>query len=124
MTVRDKILEALGDIDNISDERLCDLLLDAFNAQRKQIERLGVENSAERIALHNEREQLRQEMHKMRSDPLYGAAGQYFFNVNRRYFHVTIEGTHIHMCESMKQASSVWVDYLGYQMTREAWLSK
>lgn len=118
--VRDKILEALGHIDNISDERLCDLLLDAFAEQRKRIEQLEVENSAERIALHNEREQLRQEVHKMRSDPLYGAGGTYFFTVNKRFFHVEVQGTQILLAESDKKRS---VDYMAQQLSRIEWES-
>ncbi len=122
MTVRDKILEALGDIDNISDERLCDLLLDAFAEQRKKIEQLEAFNNAERISLRNEQEALRQEQRRVRQDPLYAAAGDYYFVVRDRFFQLAIQGNRMQLIEAVRGDEAMpWVNYMGQQLSRQEW---
>ena len=78
--MKQKLLAALGiTLDDVSEERLLDILLDAYKAKQKQIQQLEGENGHEREMLHAEREKLRDELHRVRSDPLYGASGQFWF---------------------------------------------
>ena len=93
MTTKDKILKALDcALDDISEGRLVDILLDAYKAKNRRIEELEAENESERQGLHRDREGIRQELHKMRCDPLYGAGGDYFFVCDGRRYHVRVQG--------------------------------
>ena len=98
MSVKQKILDGLGcALDHISEERLIDILLDAYKAKQKRIEALEGENAHEREMLHAEHESLRREQHKMRSDPLYCASGRYYFGVNKMRFVVDVQCGQISM---------------------------
>ena len=104
MSVKQKILDGLGcALDHISEERLIDILLDAYKAKQRHIEQLEGENAHEREMLHAEHESLRREQEKMRRDPLYCAHGRYFFAVNGRRFIVDVQGGQIDMCEREKR---------------------
>ena len=67
MTIKQKLLDALGNtLDHISEERLIDILLDAFKAKQDEIEKLRSENSYERQRLRQERDTLENERLRMR----------------------------------------------------------
>ena len=92
-SVKQKLLRALDCLlDDISEERLVDILLDAYKAKRDRITELEGENARERVLLQTEREQIHDAHRRMNSDPLYGASGRYYFVVNKRKFCVQIEG--------------------------------
>ena len=80
MNIKEKILEvldcALGDL---SEERLLEILLDAYQRKKRTIANLEHECSAVRQQLHDERQQIREEHRRMRNDPLYTVPGAYFF---------------------------------------------
>lgn len=115
---RSRILEALGDVvDDISEERLLDILIDSYAAKKRRISELEGENAHERQALHDDRERLREEMRRMRSDPLYGAHGTYFFLCNNRKFRFDIYGRHISMFERVDQ-----YDFAAMQLSQEEWM--
>jgi hypothetical protein len=97
-----KILDALGcALTNISEERLLDILLDAYESKKKQISELQAANAREREDLHHQRELMAEEYRRMRQDPLYGAGGQYYFaNPGRgARFCVTVHGRRIILTE-------------------------
>lgn len=81
MSIKGKLLEAVGEVDvsDIGTEALVDILTSRIKAQDKKIQELHGENAEERQRLHDEMEKLRRERNRMRSDPLYCAAGRYFF---------------------------------------------
>lgn len=121
MNNRSRILEALGDVvDDISEERLLDILLDSYAAKKQRIKELEGENAHERQALHDDRERLHEEMRRMRSDPLYGACGDYYFTVGGRYFRFHVHGGRVDMLEECKGN----ISYAAQQMSLEAWAQK
>lgn len=75
MNKRSRILEALDNVvDDLSEERLLDILLDSYSAKKQRIKELESENARERQDLRDTQEQLREDMRRMRSDPFYGAS--------------------------------------------------
>ena len=100
MNIKQKILDGLGcTLDEISEERLIDILLDAYQAKERRIKALEGENAREREAMHEEREAMKREHHLMRTDPLYCAPGRYYFAVAGRRFSVDIQGSAIKMLQ-------------------------
>ena len=85
-------------IDEINENRLLDILLDAFAAQKEKIEALRGENAHERQCMRSERQLLQAEFQRMRRDPLYCAMGEYrFVGEKGAIFHVHVQGTEINM---------------------------
>jgi hypothetical protein len=118
MSVKSKIVEALGcTLDDISEERLVDILLDSYRTKKQEISRLQVENIREREDMYRERQSLRDEQRRMRSDPLYGPEGYYYFLSDRRKFTVAVQGGRITMSERMKN-----VDMVAQQVQLVEWL--
>ena len=98
MRGKQKILDALDCvIDDLSEDRLIDLLVDAYESKKRRIIELTSENAREREQLHQDREQIHKEMRLMRTDPLYAPAGEYFFKVpgTKTKFGVRIHGLRI-----------------------------
>ena len=117
MAVKEKILGALEmTFEDLSLERLIDILLDAYNGKKKRIEELNAENARERERLHVDIEVMRRERERMRSDPLYLLHGDYFFECNGRRFHVSVQGSHIKMTEQQGKHA-----YMASQMTWAEW---
>lgn len=115
MNTKKRILEALDcALDDISEERLLDILLDAYHSKKKEIERLQGENSHEREMLHSEREQCLEDRRRMLRDPLYGATAQYYFLVNGHRIGVTVIGSRIDVFERQKN-----IDFSAQQITFE-----
>lgn len=80
MTMREKLLEALEfDPELMTDEQLLALLLDAHARRQQRINELERERAGQQLAHQRSMEALQEEHHRMRSDPLSGAAGEYFF---------------------------------------------
>ena len=117
MSVKEKILDALDvAIDDVSELRLVDILLDAYKLKVKRIEELNAENAMERERLYAERDMMAQERHKMRSDPLYCAAAEYYFSCDGRKFGIHIQGPRIDMFERRNN-----VDIRAQQLSRSEW---
>ena len=117
MTTKQKILAALDcALDDLSEERLVDILLDAYERKKARIVELEAENAAERQRIHAERKALQREQHRLSSDPLYGARGEYFFTLDGRYFSVSISGRDIYLTE--RRIGYLW-SYL--QISHEDW---
>ena len=117
MTTKKKIIAALGcALDDISEERLLDILLDAYAGKKKRIQELERENLAERERLHQDLECIRREQDRMRSDPLYSLGGDYYFFCNGRKMLVQVQGGQIQMCERIGT-----IDYCAKQVARESW---
>lgn len=103
MPSKQKILDALDvAIDDLGEDRLIDILLDAYKAKNDRILQLEGENCHERLVLQSERESLREESRRMRSDPLYGPGGHYFFLVNDHKIKVIVQGGRIDVFERLK----------------------
>jgi hypothetical protein len=84
MSAKEKILEVLDcALDDLSEERLLEILLDAYQEKRRTIANLEHECTAVRRQLHDEKERIRDEHARMRNDPLYTATGEYFFYLPR-----------------------------------------
>lgn len=93
MTGKQKILDALDCvIDDLSEDRLIDLLVDAYEAKKRRINELAAENARERESLHHEREMVRAEIHRVRTDPLYTVVGEFCFQTDKAKFGVRIHG--------------------------------
>lgn len=97
MTTKEKILAALDcALEDLSDDRLLDILLDAYESKKKAIK----DAEARWAEMRFDREQLRADVHRMRTDPLcYTVAGQYHFREGNRKFCVVINGRDLTMYE-------------------------
>lgn len=119
MSIKEKILSALDcALEDITEDRLIDILLDAYQAKTQQIVKLQGENAAERERLHHDHEMLREEHRRMRMDPLYGADGEYFFSCNGRKFNIKVRGGKIDMFE---RSSSASCDFVAQRMSMDEW---
>lgn len=134
MTMREKLLEALEfDPELMTDEQLLALLLDAHARRQQRINELERERAGQQLAHQRSMEALQEEHHRMRSDPLYGAAGNYFFchewskwatgleslqaEHYKQQFVVRVAGRSIEMCER-KQGYDMAIQ----QVSREEFL--
>lgn len=114
MDSKQKLLEALCiTFDDLSESRLLDILVDAYKAKKKRIAQLEAENAHERETLRAEREALLSERRQMRSDPLYCATGDYFFECNGHRFAVQVHGAHVQMFERARNG----LDFAGRPMS-------
>ena len=97
MTSKAKILEALDiALDDVSEDCLLDILLDAYKSKDQAILRLEGENAREREDMHQERERMREEYDRRRSDPLYCTAiGEYYFIDNGCRYRVRVQSGHV-----------------------------
>jgi len=79
--IKSKLLEALSgrDIRDVGEEALVDILVNKIKALEEGIEQLKSENAFERARLHSLQQDLVIEQRRMRTDPLYGAQGCYYF---------------------------------------------
>jgi hypothetical protein len=111
MSIKEKILEVLDcALDDLSEERLLEILLDAYQGKKRTIANLEHECSAVRQQLHDEKERIRDEHKRIRSDPLYTAPGEYFFyyewtaglDRHKQRLGVRIVGRSIEMFERQK----------------------
>ena len=117
MKTKQKILEALGiALDDVNEDRLLDILLDAYKAQKDQIVQLRGENAHERLCLQSDRDNMREEMRRIRHDSTYGSVGEYFFIINQHRIGVIVRAGHVSLYERIKN-----VDYSGQQMSRSEW---
>lgn len=120
MGIKEKLLQAVGEVDiqDIEAEALVDILVSRINVQNKMIRDLNSKNGMERQRLHDETEALHRERQKMRSDPKYGAYGEYFF-LGRNNIRVTLSmqsGQIKYMSERSKGN-----DWHMQQITLEQW---
>ena len=100
MNTKQKILKAIDcAIDDIGEDRLVDILLDAFKAKKARIAELEGQLTAAAREVHDVWESRRLERHEIRTNPLYSAAGEYFFIVNDRKFMIQVFGPRIEMFE-------------------------
>jgi hypothetical protein len=113
MPSKQKLLDALDcTLEDLSEDRLLDLLLDAYAAKKKKIEELRSENAREAQALHDQREVLDKEYQRMRRDPTIWLASQYFFRTQTALLVVNIRGPEISICERKKG-----IDYAAEQLS-------
>lgn len=101
MSIKNKLLAGLScTIDDLSEDTLVQALLDAYAAAKRKIAELEGANAREFQALFDERNKLIQEQRRLREDPLYAVAGEYFFaDRTGRYFYVHIQGYRVTMFE-------------------------
>jgi hypothetical protein len=91
MTIKQKLLAALNImLDDISEERLIDILLDNYKEKTQRIEELAGENAHEKFMLQEEWEKIKREHHRMLRDPTYLSSGEYHFCHEGRHFCVDI----------------------------------
>ena len=92
-TLQQKLLKALDlTLDDLSEERLIDVLLDNYKFKAEQVETLANENLHEREQIQGERDAMRKEHHDMRCNPLYGPTGEYFFACEGHRYRLIVEG--------------------------------
>ena len=121
-TLKEKLLDTLDfALDDVSEERLLDILLDAYNAQKREIERLRGENAREAQRLHDQHDALMRERRELRYNPLCGASGSWFFTANGQYFSVSAAGGIIREATLRVKAKGQDVVYAAQQMTPEQW---
>jgi hypothetical protein len=118
MSIKKQLLGALDcTLDDLSETRLLDLLLDAYQAQKKEIERLHGVNAREAQRLRDDLECVRRDRERIQRDPLYCAHGEYFFLVNGRRIGVSIQGSHIDLYE--RGANKI--NYAGQRLSATEW---
>ena len=117
MSIKQKLIDALDcTIEDINEDRLVDILLDAYKTRGDQITHLEGENAQERERLYAEFESIKREQKRMREDPLYCATGEYFFNCNGHNFGVRVQGYRIDAFE--RQGN---IDFAGREMSLAEW---
>lgn len=85
MGIKEKIIAAMGvTIEDISEEAMIGILLDVYKGQKRIIQALRAENAQEREDLHNQFESIKRDRHEMRSNPLFGATGEFYFLANQK----------------------------------------
>ncbi len=108
MTNKQKLLDALGcALDEINEDRLIDILVDAYKAKKQRIVELESANCLERQRLHDERNSLLDERRRMREDPTYWVHSRYCFNHNGKGFFVMIDGPRVSLYESLGNADII-----------------
>jgi hypothetical protein len=84
MNVKEKILEVLDcALDDLSEERLLEILLDAYKAKKQRISDLENQHAGIQLAQQRDHESVMEERRRMRNDPTYAMAGEYFFIQHR-----------------------------------------
>lgn len=120
MSVKTKLLEAVGDIDisDIGEEALVEILVNKIASLEKRVKELHGENSCERQRLHDETEALHRERHEMRRNPMYGAYGEcYFLGRKASRFRVTMRaGNILELIEREKK-----IDFPLQRISGEQW---
>jgi hypothetical protein len=123
VSVKGKLIKALDiTIADLDEDRLVDILLDSYRQKNGRIRQLEGENAAERERLHQGLECIRRERERLHNDPLYGAAGEYFFEIAprgkspRQFFCVRVHG---HRIDAFEHRESY--DYAMRQMDRSEW---
>lgn len=120
MSTKEKILSALGcSLEDLSESRLLDILLDAYQDKKDRIEELESANVQEREKLHTAEENIRRELRQMRMDPLYGVHGDFFFSTGEREFCVQVQGGMISMFERRGG-----FDFIARPLSRDEWERK
>lgn len=117
MDTKQKILAALGcALDDLSEARLLDILLDAYQAKKDEIVELKKANQLEQFKLATEREGVREEIRKVRSDPFYGAAGDFYFICRGKKIAARIHARNVTLYER-----SAGIDYSASLVSQEEW---
>src|SRR5690348_12352856 len=115
--MKEKILKALDcALEDLSEERLLDILLDAYKAKSARIESLEAENAREREQLRVAQKLAQQELNRLRTDPFYWASGEYFFFCNGKRLRIAIRGSNIQLFERIGI-----IDYEGQRLRGEEW---
>ena len=116
-TIRDILLAAISDMSNesFSNAVLAQILIDQLKANEKRIKQLQDCSAAEKEQLHADRERMREEYRRMKSDPLYGNTGIFYFaDPPDETIIVTISGSKIQVCRRKNN-----IDYLLQQISVE-----
>lgn len=121
MSIRDKILSALtSTLEDLSEERLVDILIDELKSARAEVERRAGENIAEYQRLQQDREHNREEYLKMHREPLYCVKGEFHFaTADDRFFCIHVQGTQLGMFERRLN-----VDYQVPRISHEEWVKR
>lgn len=119
MSVKEKLLEAVGDIDicDIGEEALVGILVNKITALEEDIKRLNGANAHERLMLDSQQRLIQEERQMMRRNPLYGAEGNYFFLGRKTSrFHIHVTGSIIELSEREKR-----IDFRLQQISPQQW---
>lgn len=102
MTLREKILEAIdSDVYEFSDELLVQVLLDQLAQTRETLKEAQAALIKEGMARNAAEKYLIDERNRMRSDPTYGAVGEFFFmeqNVGGPFYVVRVMPGAVELC--------------------------
>ena len=103
---KQKLLDILSDrLEDVSEAGLSDMLLDLYNQKVAEVERLREANAEELVGYQRDRELIREEMRKMRSDPLYCAAGEYQFQLGSgKLIRIFVQGSMMRVMEELPGA--------------------
>lgn len=105
-TTKDKLLEILGDfaVDDLSTDRLLDVLADKLKRQEESIEQLLHKNDSEYRQIRQERETLQREYQELRRNPATIFGGPFFFigDKGAKYF-VQINRGHVEAFEEREK---------------------
>ncbi len=117
MSIRDKLLEAIEfDTDGLNESILLDILFESLKKLKNKVKELECENTAERECLHRNRDVLREEMKRIRTDPLASVYGEYYFVCDNHKYQIRIQGPKITMFGRERQ-----IDYAAQQISVEEW---
>lgn len=114
MTIKDRLLEAIGDMPDLSQDVLTGILIE-------KVEMLRAELAAARDAVFKEAQRAddnarlaREEIHRVRNDPLAMAQGDFFFAGPTAVYVLTIGGGRVMLKERKGR-----IDYWVQQISRE-----
>ena len=120
-SIKQKLIAALDiALEDVGEDRLLDILLDAYASKKREIEKLKNENAGERQYLRKQHDDLVREQHRLRSDPTYGARGEYFFAREGGYkFRVSVTAGGVDLFEYR-----LGVEYCILSLSPGAWAAK
>lgn len=119
MSTKTKIIDALGcALDDVPEDLLLDILLDAYAAKKNEIGRLNREVDMAHAETHREHERMKEERHRMRSDPTYCLDGAVvYFLASGRPFSVVVQNRHVNLHERMGE-----IDVAAQSVSLVEWL--
>ena len=79
MTIKDRLLEAIGDIPDLSQDVLTDLLIEKAELLRAELATARLAIAKELQRADDIEKAYQRELHDMRPNPLAAAAGDYYF---------------------------------------------
>lgn len=106
MSIKEKLLSAIGDLpyEEMSNERLVDILVDKLKSQQEEIKRLNNANNIEKLKLHDDRDLVHSEIRELRCNPnKFLSFTDYYIGKRGLKIICTFHGGSLSVCEVEKK---------------------